>query len=116
MLLPLDIVPRDLNECHDGTGVVHCKERLAEYDRHEGIKFVHDNIIPPGASIGFHQHVHDEELYMILNGTGEMRIDDETVPVGPGDICLTRPGHSHALVNTGKTDMHFYVIGCQLAK
>ena len=112
MMLSRDMAPKPLDRCHGGEGTIFCKERLADYARTHGIRFVHEDRIPPGTSIGLHAHTKDEELYIILSGSGEMSVDDVRRPVGPGDICLTREGHRHALYNTGKEDMHLYVIGC----
>ena len=50
-----------IKKCHDGEGVINCLEYLAEYDRsNAGVKFIHDNIIEPGARIGEHNHTNDE--------------------------------------------------------
>jgi mannose-6-phosphate isomerase-like protein (cupin superfamily) len=85
---------------------------LADYAKADGgIKFIHDNELAPGVSIGEHTHHADEEVYFILTGTGQMRIDSVLTPVGPGDACLTRRGHSHSLTNTGDTPMRMLVIG-----
>jgi mannose-6-phosphate isomerase-like protein (cupin superfamily) len=43
------------------------------------------NSMPPGEQAGYwHTHAHVEELYVFLAGRGEMGLDDEVVPVGPG--------------------------------
>jgi len=106
---------RELDKCHDGRGILLCTEMLADYQRKEsGVKFYHDNILQSGDSIGEHLHKEDEELYIIIEGTGLMKIDGKDEPVKPGDVCITRKGHSHSLVNTGKTPMHFLVVGVVL--
>ncbi|HCE45233.1 MAG TPA: hypothetical protein DET40_16965 [Lentisphaeria bacterium] len=106
---------KKFDKCHDGKGILLCTEMLAEYQRKEpGIKFYHDNILQSGDSIGEHLHKNDEEMYIIVDGAGTMRIDGKDESVGPGDICLTRRGHSHSLVNTGSSPMRFLVIGVVL--
>lgn len=57
--------------------------------------------LDPGASIGPHVHAEDEEIYVILSGTGRYRDGDDFQEVGPGDVTLTHQGESHALENTG---------------
>jgi uncharacterized cupin superfamily protein len=107
---------RNLNQCHGGEGVLLCLEMLANYQQAEpGIKFYHDNTLQPGDSIGEHVHTKDEEIYIVLTGTGLMKVDGKDESVGPGDFCLTRRGHSHSLANTGSSPMHFLVIGVALA-
>ena len=45
------------------------------------------NATPPGGSSPFwHAHAALEELYVFLDGHGEMAIDDEIVPVRPGTL------------------------------
>ncbi|MCC6396947.1 MAG: cupin domain-containing protein [Bacteroidetes bacterium] len=101
--------------CHGGTGTLQCTEYLGDYDRpSSGFTFVHDNLLPPGASIGVHTHSGDEELYVFLDGIGTMTMNGATVEVHPGDICLTRSGESHSLFNSGTIPIHFLVVGTKL--
>ncbi len=100
---------------HDGHGALWGAVLLGEYDRvGSGFKMIHDNVIEPGASIGEHRHEGDEEIYVILSGHGTMKIDGVVEPVEAGDICLTRSGHSHDLVNSDEGPMHLLVIGVNL--
>ena len=113
MIIHKDDAPtRPIDRCHDGEGLLHMTEMLGEYKRQAGgVKFIHDNIVEPGASIGEHTHTDDEEVYLIIDGRGTMRVDGVEERVGPGDICLTRPGHSHSLTNSDDGPMHLIVIG-----
>ena len=43
-----------------------------------------------------------EEIYFVLSGTGEMRVDGESRQVGPGDATWLPTGSSHSLLNNGK--------------
>lgn len=106
---------RRLENCHEGQGALWCSELLADYaKRSAGFAFIHDNVIDPGASIGEHGHENEEEIYVILSGQGSMRIDGVDTPVIAGDVCLTRSGHSHSLVNGGDAPMRFLVIHTRL--
>jgi quercetin dioxygenase-like cupin family protein len=42
-----------------------------------------------------------EEIYFVLSGTGEMRVDGESRQVGPGDATWLPTGSSHGLLNNG---------------
>jgi mannose-6-phosphate isomerase-like protein (cupin superfamily) len=53
-------------------------------------------VLKPGSSIGYHPQ-HEDEIYCILSGTGEMKMNGKIFPVKPGDAILTRPGSSHGL-------------------
>ena len=43
-----------------------------------------------------------EEIYFVVQGTGEMTVGDETRSVKPGDAIWVPVGDNHALLNTGK--------------
>jgi redox-sensitive bicupin YhaK (pirin superfamily) len=85
--------------CYGGTGAVVCREVLADYDRTTaGFTLVHDDTLAPGVSVGEHRHVGDEEVYVILEGEGEMVVDGVVYAVGPGDVCVTRHGKTHGII------------------
>jgi mannose-6-phosphate isomerase-like protein (cupin superfamily) len=67
--------------------------------------------LPPGASIGLHEHTDNEDAYIILSGTGEFAgTDGKYFPVGAGDITIARPQQKHAMINTGKVDIVFLCV------
>jgi uncharacterized cupin superfamily protein len=67
--------------------------------------------LPPGAAnFPFHAHAAQWEFYIILSGTGEMRVVETIVPVKPGDAMMCPPGEAHQLKNTGDSDLVYYVI------
>ncbi len=75
------------------------------------LSFFHDDVVPPGVSIGAHRHEGDEVYYYILSGKGRMTLDGETsaVEVG-GDITAVYPGGEHGLVNDGEEDLRIVVV------
>ncbi len=68
--------------------------------------------IPPGReSFVPHSHSAQEEFVFILEGNGEMEIDEERVAVGPGDyVGFPIDGAVHQLYNTGEADL-VYLMG-----
>ena len=51
------------------------------------------NALAPGEQAGYwHEHAKVEELYVFLDGQGEMGLDDEVVPVGPGTFIRVGQG------------------------
>ena len=44
-----------------------------------------------------HYHKRLTEYYVVLSGEGEIELDDERVPVKPGDVIMIPPGTAHAL-------------------
>jgi len=57
-----------------------------------------------GSSIGYHLQESDE-VYYILEGTGEMQMNGDSFPVKAGDAILTRPGSSHGLKPAAGKDL-----------
>ena len=44
-----------------------------------------------------HYHAEAEEIYYLLEGTGEMEVDGETRSLAPGDAVLIPPGARHRM-------------------
>jgi mannose-6-phosphate isomerase-like protein (cupin superfamily) len=51
-----------------------------------------------------------EEIYFVLSGSGEMRVDDESRQVGPGDATWIPTGAAHSLLNNGPEDCLILVV------
>lgn len=66
--------------------------------------------LEPGASVGYHWHHGEGELYYILTGTGEYTEDGVTTPVSAGMATYVYNGHAHGLVNTGKEPLKFVAV------
>jgi mannose-6-phosphate isomerase-like protein (cupin superfamily) len=56
--------------------------------------------LPPGGSTERHLHATSEELYVILDGAGEMEIEGDRAPVAAGDVVLIPPGSRHQITAT----------------
>ncbi len=54
-----------------------------------------------------HYHPRSEEIYYILSGRGEMRLEQETRSVGPGDAIAIPPGQIHTIANPGSEPLVF---------
>jgi mannose-6-phosphate isomerase-like protein (cupin superfamily) len=63
--------------------------------------------LPPGGATAPHRHRKTEEIYYILWGTGQMRVDEESREVSPGDAVAIPPGARHQITNTGKEVLKF---------
>jgi mannose-6-phosphate isomerase-like protein (cupin superfamily) len=57
--------------------------------------------LEPGQSTQRHYHAQAEEIYFVLEGTGELELAGERARVGPGDAVPIPPGAWHELRNTG---------------
>jgi len=57
--------------------------------------------LPPGAATTEHFHRLSEELYLVTNGVGRLRVGDEEREIRAGDCAVIPPGARHKLWNTG---------------
>ncbi|MDL2314510.1 cupin domain-containing protein [Desulfovibrio sp. OttesenSCG-928-C14] len=58
------------------------------------------SVLPPGCSVGTHQHINDGEVYIIIDGEATY-IDGKgnRRKLKAGDVTFCYPGESHGLVN-----------------
>ncbi len=61
-------------------------------------------VLHKGSAIGYHLQKEDE-VYYIVSGEGEMKMNDKTFKVKAGDAILTRPGSSHGLQSIGNDEL-----------
>ena len=61
----------------------------------------------PGQATERHYHARSEELYVLLEGSGEMEIDGERASVGPGQAILISPGARHQIRASGAGPLRF---------
>ena len=57
--------------------------------------------LAPGASIGLHDHVDEEEIFIVLRGQAKIQDGAETAVVNVGDTILTGAGSGHAVESVG---------------
>ncbi len=55
----------------------------------------------PGTTVKRHSHEHTEQAMLVLEGSLQMTIGDETRDIGPGDACLINRGVEHELYSAG---------------
>lgn len=65
--------------------------------------------LKPGKEIEAHTDPM-EEIYFVLNGSGEMHVDKDSRRVGPGDATWIPAGSSHSLLNNGNEDLVILVV------
>jgi len=55
----------------------------------------------PGTTVKRHLHEHTEQAMLILEGSVQMTIGDETRLMGPGDACVVNRAVEHELYSEG---------------
>jgi uncharacterized cupin superfamily protein len=75
--------------------------------------------VPPGKrAFPFHNHRINEEMFFVVDGTGEIRIGDAVYPIRPGDVIACPPGGrevAHQIVNTGTVELRYLAVSTKLS-
>ena len=78
--------------------------------------YVDHLVLTPGASEGMHRHAGVEEVYYVINGSGEATAGNETTAIRKGDAVPLQLGDPHAFRNTGAEDLEFMILGIAAQK
>ena len=88
-----------------GAGEVTVRHYLTPEEIKARTRLCAELILPPGASIGLHDHVDEDEIYLVQKGQGLMAEGAKEFTVAAGDAILTGQGASHSIKNTGAGDL-----------
>lgn len=67
--------------------------------------------LEPGKASTRHRHFTQEELYVLLEGTGRVRVGDEVLTLEPLDAMLVEPDTTRQLFNDTEADQLWLVVG-----
>jgi mannose-6-phosphate isomerase-like protein (cupin superfamily) len=68
------------------------------------------SVYQPRAYVEPHAHRIQEQVYHVLDGEALMEIGGERTVVRKDDVIFIPPGVTHAIYNTGMTDLRFIVV------
>lgn len=75
-------------------------------------------VLPPGkAQCPFHCHHGEEEMFLILEGDGELRFGDQRYPLRKHDVIACPPGGpsvAHQIINTGTAPLRYLALSTRL--
>ena len=91
-----------------GPGEVHLTKLAAQLPAHT--RLFNILTINPGCGIGYHVHENETELFYFMSGRAQVRDDDETYEVAPGDSMCTSSGHGHAVTNIGDEPVNIVAV------
>lgn len=74
-----------------------------------------DTVAPGQQSCPYHYHFAEEEMFIILQGEGTLRVAGEHVPVRAGDVITipAGPDYPHHLLNTSDAPLHYLSVSTQ---
>jgi uncharacterized cupin superfamily protein len=74
--------------------------------------------VPPGkTAFPFHCHRVNEEMFFVLQGSGEVRIGAERHPIRAGDVIACPPGGpetAHQIINTGDEELRYLAVSTRM--
>jgi uncharacterized cupin superfamily protein len=75
----------------------------------------YDILAPGQRGCPYHLHHAQEEMFVILEGAGHLRVAGEQVAIRAGDVITVPPGpdYPHQIVNTGTVPMRYLSISTQ---
>ena len=72
------------------------------------------NVVPPGKrACPYHLHHAQEEMFVVLEGSGTLRVAGEMLPIKAGDTIFIPPGREfpHQIINTSDAPLKYLAIG-----
>jgi mannose-6-phosphate isomerase-like protein (cupin superfamily) len=67
--------------------------------------------LPPKSANTLHKHIRSEEFYFVLEGTGRMRVGDETLTVPKYGGVLVRPDQLRQIFNDTDEEVLWLIVG-----
>ncbi len=75
----------------------------------------YDILAPGRISCPYHSHHAEEEMFVILEGEGTLRVAGEMIPIRAGDVIdiPPGPGYPHQIINTSNAPLRYLSISTQ---
>jgi uncharacterized cupin superfamily protein len=75
-------------------------------------------VVPPGKrAVPMHNHHANEEMFFILQGTGELRVGAERYSLRAGDFIANPPGGpdtAHQIINNGNEELRYLAVSTMI--
>lgn len=68
-------------------------------------------VLEPGQRGRIHRHARQEEVYLVLEGTLTLLIEDDPTDLGEGELIRVAPGVRRQLVNLGPSRLVLLAVG-----
>jgi uncharacterized cupin superfamily protein len=117
----IELQPRPAAFAANGEAAERFDARMGQIAPLIGARQLGYNItaVPPGKrAFPFHNHRVNEEMFFILEGTGELRFGEERYPVRSGDVIACPAGdkrHAHDILNTGESELRYLAVSTKLS-
>lgn len=115
----IELQPRPPQFAATGDAAQRYDARMGMVGPRIGARLLGYNVtaVPPGKrAFPAHNHRVNEEMFFILEGSGELRHGDARYPLRAGDVVACPPGGpetAHQIINTGAAEMRYLAISTQ---
>lgn len=117
----IELQPRPPAFAATGSAAERYDARMGQIAPRLGAQKLGYNItaVPPGKrAFPFHNHRVNEEMFFVLEGSGEVRIGDAVYPIRMGDIVACPAGGketAHQIVNTGDVELRYLAVSTKFS-
>ncbi len=98
------------NGAEGGRGVLALDKFSSLPELPENLRLYAHAKLEPGATVGYHVHRGESEIYYILSGKGLYSDNGTERNVVAGDVTFTPDGEGHSLENTGDEVLEFMAL------
>jgi mannose-6-phosphate isomerase-like protein (cupin superfamily) len=107
---PADMQTETRDRMRGGSGTVTIQHYFQKEDWRANARLCAKLTLPPGAGIGPHRHEQEDEVYIVLSGSGVLDDGTVTTRVSAGDAVLTGNGEAHAITNDGDEPLELIAV------
>ncbi len=100
-----DIRGRNVENAQGGDGTVTFYDWLLPEEAPGHGRVFSKLVIPPGASIGYHEHSNEFEAYIVISGEAVVDDNGTEVILHEGDMHLCKEGDGHETRNESDRDL-----------
>ena len=117
----IELQPRPTAYAPKGEAAERYDAKVAFIGAQLGAKKLGYNVtaIAPGKrAYPFHNHQVNEEVFLILDGSGELRFGEEVLQIRRGDVIACPAGGpetAHQIVNTGSEELRYFAVSTRLS-
>ena len=117
----VELQPRPAAFAATGAAAERYDARLGQIAPRLGAQKLGYNLtaVPPGKrAFPFHNHRVNEEMFFVVEGTGEVRIGDAVYPIRAGDVVACPAGGketAHQIINTGAVELKYLAVSTKLS-
>jgi len=93
-----------------GKGEIYIEHILGEAELADKCNMYAKVTVPPGCSLGEHEHHGNTETYFILQGKARYNNNGTEMTIGAGAVTYCPDGEKHAIENIGDEDLIFMAL------